>query len=453
MRKEHHSETGQERRVGRPRVLDSAQASLSLVLNLVRSNAATTRLEVEQRSELGRAVVADRLATLTDLGLIEEAGFGQSAGGRAPRRVQFRAGAGGLLTAVISQTSLAIGFADLAGTPLAEHHEAIEIGAPAGELAERLVALFVWMQEEHPKLDIWGIGLALAGPISILGAASFSTSVLRGVNGWDGFPLVERLVRQFRAPVWVRSDVQVLTMGELRAGAGLGMRDLIFVKLGRTIEAGVVSNGVLHQGAQGAAGLLGHTSVDGESLEAVAGSDAVARSALTLAHEGRSQYLSELLSRGAETGATEVGHAALLGDPACAELLARTGKYIGQSLATVVNIINPEAIILGGTLAQTGDVLLAGVREAVYRLSHPMVTRDLKIVRSEMGDSAGLLGAAQVAAEALFEPHFLNGWITSADPRNHPDFAKFLGEVAVTAKGSDESAGMSKPPRRIGKRV
>jgi predicted NBD/HSP70 family sugar kinase len=424
-----------DRTAGKPRAGASANNSLTTLLNLVRTGAATTRQELERQSELGRAVVTDRLATLIRLGLVEEGELGQAIGGRAPRHVQFRSRAGTILAAMLDHSSLAVGVSDLFGRLLAEHHEAVELAAGPGPVVERLTTLFTWMLEEHgTESGVWGVGFAAPGPVHKPNDQRLFAPVLSAFQNWDGFPFVEELALRAGAPVWVRSSVQTMTMGELKSGSGIGVDDMIFVKLGRSISAGVISEGKLHRGAQGAAGMIGYTAVDGESLEAIAGSEAIEREARQAAESARSSYLAGVLARNAEVTVTDAGHGAQLGDGFCIELLARCGRAVGEALAPLANLLNPSLIVLGGSVAQTGDILLAAVREAVYRQSHPLVTRDLRIVRSQMGGSAGLVGTAQVVAEALFEPKFLQGWITLGSPREHAESRAFLVRAADAMK-------------------
>lgn len=429
------TEGGAEQGTGRPRIAAAAQSSLTTLLNLVRTGAATTRFELERQSELGRAIVTDRLATLIRLGLVEEGELGQAVGGRAPRHVRFRTRAGMILAATIDHASLAVGISDLSGRMLAEHHEAVELAAGPKPVVERLSTLFNWMLEEHGEsAGVWGVGLAAPGPVHDPGDQRLFALLLSAFQNWDDFPLVGALALRVGAPVWVRSGVQTMTMGELKSGAGTDVEDMIFVKLGRSIGAGVISQGVLHRGAQGAAGLIGYTSVDGKSLEAIAGSDAIVREARQAADSGRSPYLAGVLARAGDVTVSDAGHGAQLGDSFCVELLARSGRAVGEALAPLTNLLNPSLIVLGGNVAQTGDILLAAVREAVYRQSHPLVTRDLRILRSQMGGSAGLVGAAQVVVEALFEPKFLQGWIALGSPREHPESSDFLLRAADAMK-------------------
>lgn len=129
--------------------LESERYSLVAVMELVRSGRANTRLEIERVSGLGRAVVTDRLGTLVELGLVEEGELGPAIGGRAPRRVQFRADAGRILVATFDRTTIGIGLADLAGRLRVEHYEAADPAAgPAGTLG-RLDTLFDWVLEQY----------------------------------------------------------------------------------------------------------------------------------------------------------------------------------------------------------------------------------------------------------------------------------------------------------------
>ncbi|MBN9308808.1 MAG: ROK family protein, partial [Devosia sp.] len=173
------------RTVGRPRTVDAAQTSLALLLNLVRTETATTRQELERHSELGRAVVADRLTTMIDLGLLREGELGQATGGRAPRQMRFRQDAGSLLVSAIDQNSIALGIADLNGQMLVEHHEAAQLDAGPKAVLERLATIFDWLLKETEKPAPWGIGLALPGPIEKPVAAFGTVPVLQGVQSWQ----------------------------------------------------------------------------------------------------------------------------------------------------------------------------------------------------------------------------------------------------------------------------
>lgn len=428
---------------GRPRLAETAGSSLVGILNLVRTGQATTRQDIERVGELGRAVVADRLAMLAELGLVDESELGAASGGRAPRLVRFVAGRGRLLAATLDQTALGVGLADLSGRLLTEHHEAADLGAPAQVICDRLGDLFEWMlsRQSDRSAAPWGLSISVPGPVASgsVEAQGFLHSTPAVLPGWEGVPVVESLTARFGAPVWMRSSVETMTMGELHAGAGVGCRTMLVLKTGRRIGAGLVSDGRLYRGALGVSGLIGQLPMQaGEqsgTLDALAGSDMIARAGLAAAESGRSPLLADLAARHeGRLGAIEVGQAAQMGDPAAVEILSQSGRLIGQVAATLANMLNPELIVLAGSVAQTNDVMLAALREAVYGASHPLVTRDLAIVRSRMGSSAGLAGAAMVAVEGLFAPALLKDWVMAGRPGAHPGFVA-LRERLSQAEG------------------
>jgi predicted NBD/HSP70 family sugar kinase len=443
---------GDKRPVGRPRVVDTAQGSLATLLNLVRTDVATTRQDLERHSELGRASVTDRIATLTILGLLREGELGTAVGGRAPRHMEFCADAAIIPVSIIEPSSLAVGLADLAGNLVAEHHEAIDLAA-AGPRAtlERLATLFKWMIEENTR-PAWGIGVALPGAIER--TEPFAVPTVRPIQSWGEFPFAEELTTRFGVPVFVRGGTQAMTMGEFRLGTAAGQADMLFVNLGRTVSAGVISEGRLHRGAQGAAGLIGSTILEGQTLDSGAGAEAISDEALRAAQSGESRYLSDVLIRNGEVGAVDVGHGAELNDEFSRALLSRVGRLVGEALAPLTNLLNPSLIVLSGSVAQTGDTLLAAVREAVYRKSHPLVTRDLRIMRSQLGGSAGLVGAAQVVVEELFAPQLLREWVALGSPLKSTRMLEALASAStrLSAEPARAAPPVAKSSRQTGKR-
>jgi predicted NBD/HSP70 family sugar kinase len=449
---------GARRRVGRPTTLESGGASLAKILTLVRNGVATTRLDIERESELGRSVVADRLATLERLGLITEGELGPARNGRAPRHVRFNAEIGAVLVAHLDRTSLAVALADLTGNLIVEHHEAADLALGPEPLLDRLSTLFIWLLDERGGKDrAWAIAIALpeVALVDTNDSDAFSIAALDTLQAWRRFDFATELSFRFGAPCWVRANTQMMTLGEMKDGAGHGVRDALCVRIDRSVSAGVVSDGRLHPGAHGSAGLIGHAPTGEPSdimcscgargcLDVVASGEAVARQAQAAAKNGRSRYLAEMVELNGEVSANDVSHGAQLGDAFCAELLGRSGRLIGESLAPLVNLLNPEVVVLAGALARSGEILLAAVREAIYRRSHPLMTRDLRIVRSQLAGSAELVGAASLALEEVFAHIRAREWITVGSPRHQPSFEMFLAEARAQRRKA--APRMAAPP-------
>jgi len=437
-----------QRGKGRPRNSEAATASLVAVLNHVRLSEATTRQELERVSEYGRAIIADRLAILSELGLLNERETGVATGGRAPRLVQFTKDHALLVVVTLDQSAIGVGLADLDGKLLMEHHEAINI-ADQTLTADRICALINWLMTRQPKTpNLWGISISVPGPVLTDPNIPFLLETPNFLPNWDNSGLVETLMQRFKAPVWMHSNVETMTMGELHGGAGIGQQTMLFVKVGQRIGAGLVSNGQPYHGAAGAVGLIGQLPVTSGnatgSLDAMAGASMIKAQGIKAAQSGESAYLAEWLERGADITAIEVCQAAQMGDPVSTEIVVQSGRLIGGVVAILANMLNPQLIVFAGSIAQTNDILLASVREAVYGASHPLVTRDLRILRSQMGNSAALLGAACIAVSALFDPVFLKDWILLGSPTQHPDFVYGLETLNSITQQSDD--GPQAPP-------
>ena len=413
--------------------------TLVSVLDLVRSGAACTRPDLVRRSGLGRTVVTQRVQQLLDARLLVEGALGPSSGGRAPRELAFHADAGHLLVAEIGSTTLTVAVADLAGTLRAQRQVAADVTrgpvATLRDVEAQFRTLLAERAADAPPL--WGIGVSVPGPVEFATGHAIAPPIM---PGWDGYPVRERLAGTFGVPVWVDNDVNLMALGELRAGLARGERDVVLIKIGTGIGAGLVSGGRLHRGAQGCAGDVGHVAVaaseaEGDAdvvcrcgktgcLEALAGGAALAREAEAAAASGASPYLAALAKEGRALDARDVSDAAQHGDPFSVGLLTRSGRLVGAMLATLVNFYNPSLIIIGGGVAASGDLLLAAVREAVYRRSLPLATRHLRIMQSPLSDRAALTGAAATVVDELLSQELLAHWIPLGSPAGRPELAE-----------------------------
>jgi glucokinase-like ROK family protein len=390
--------------------------TLRRVLDAVRLDGLRARSDIAAATGLSRPVVAQRVADLIDRGLLEESGTGPSTGGRPPRSLRLRRDAGHVLVADLGATSIDVAIATLGAELLVHRSEPADIGSGPAAILGRVETLFAELQDglSAGAGELSGIGIGVPGPVEFRTGRPISPPIM---PGWDRYPIRERFAARFGAPVWVDNDVNVMSVGEWRAGIAKGLRDVVFVKIGTGIGAGLISNGSPHRGAQGAAGDVGHIQVVDEGvvcrcgnvgcLEALAGGAALARDAELAARSGRSPFLAEALARDGVLSAQSVAVAATHGDAVSVELLQRSGRLVGHMLASVVNLFNPALIVIGGGVAQSGNLLLATVRETVYRRSLPLATTELQIVLSGLGDRAGVIGAAALVADQLFSREHL----------------------------------------------
>jgi len=411
--------------------------SLAAVLAAIRGGSGITQPQLTQQVGLGRSVVAARIAELESAGLVASAGMAPSTGGRAPRQLRLRAEAGVVVGADIGATHMNIGVADLAGRLLAHVHEVMDIADGPEVVLGRVEQIVDEVFAAHPEAgEVWGVGIGVPGPVEFASGLPVAPPIM---PGWDGYPIRERMSRRFGAPTWVDNDVNLLALGELRSNpVAAADADVLFVKVGTGIGAGLVSGGRLHRGANGCAGDIGHVAVaeaenvicrcgNSGCLEAIAGGAALAREGRRLAESGGSPVMAEMLAAKGSIGAEDVSLAAERGDPAARALLAQSGRLVGGTLATLVSFYNPALVVLGGGVVLSGDHVLAAVREAVYRRSLPLATRTLRIEFSTLGEVAGLSGAVHLVLDELFSPHRLAHWLPRSSPAGSPELASLEG--------------------------
>jgi len=407
----------------RPLPEDSLDAIVA-ILALVRGGRAHSRADIIERTGLSRSIVTQRVSELLELGLLSQS-TARSTGGRPPRQLEFRSEAGHLLVADIGATSIDVATADASGRILSHVSEDADVAGGPDIVLGRVEALFDRLiATDPPPGELWGLGIGVPGPVEFRTGRPSAPPIM---PGWDGHPIRERFSARYGAPVWVDNDVNIMALGEWHAGEARGHRHLIFVKVGTGIGSGVISNGLLHRGAQGSAGDIGHIQVVGETgqvcrcgkpgcLEAFAGGGAIGRDGEQLARAGQSARLATVLEERGSVTAEDVTMAANGGDPAAFELLQRSAQLIGQTLAALVNFFNPSIIVIGGGVAGAGDAYLATIRQSIYARSAPLATRDLAVRLSRLGQRAGVAGAASMVLDQLFSPQHLGGWINQGRP-------------------------------------
>ena len=410
---------------------DESLDAFVTVLDEIRFGRSRSRSELVARTGLGRAIVAQRVGDLIERGLVSEGDVGPSTGGRPPRQLTFNADGGHILVADLGATSIDVAVTTLDGRILGHHDEPARIEAGPEHGLGRVDALFDTLLRTTPDLHgrLWGIGIGVPGPVEFESGRPISPPIM---PGWDGYPIRERFAARYGAPVWVDNDVNVLALGEWRSGIAAGHADVVVVKIGTGIGAGIISDGHLHRGAQGSAGDVGHIQVTDDPtiicrcgnvgcLEALAGGAAIGRAGQAAAEAGRSARLRTALDQRGIVTAEDVARAASFGDPVAVALLVAAGRRIGSMLASVVNFFNPSLIVIGGGVANSPDQLLATIRETVYGRSLPLATRDLLIGRSSLGGLAGVIGASAMVVDQLFARDSLARWIEAGAPTGSPD--------------------------------
>jgi glucokinase len=220
------------------------------------------------------------------------------------------------------------------------------------------------------------------------------------------------LRRALDRPVFVEGDRNVQALAEAWLGVGLGrVRNLVFLTVGTGIGAGLILDGRLIPGKHGVAGAAGWMAIDRSwrpeygrigCLEALGAGPAVARLAQKALRTGSGSLLRKLAGN-RKISAEVVAEAARRGDRTARGVLEEVGTNLGRGVASIISLLNPEVVVFGGGLAGVGELILAPLRRAARQWGQPLATRQARIVRSKLGDDAGILGAARYAFMKLEE--------------------------------------------------
>jgi predicted NBD/HSP70 family sugar kinase len=374
-------------------------AGAGQLLQLLRDGRPRTRAELTQLTGLARSTVGTRVEALLGSGLLAPSGEAVSTGGRPPTRFAFNPGARVVIGADLGATHGVVALTHLDGTVIREAAEQIDITAGPQPVLDWLVAAGRGLLEDAGRTtdELVGVGIGLPGPVEHSTGRPTNPPIM---PGWDGYDVPAHVSRGLGGPVLVDNDVNIMALGE-HSVAFPDVEHMVFVKVATGIGAGIVSGGRLHRGAQGAAGDLGHVLAphggdvpcrcgNTGCLEAIAAGPAIAAKL-------REQGLDAQSSR-------DVVQLVRDGNVIAARAVRQAGRDLGEVLATLVSMLNPSVIVVGGSLAQAAESLLAGVREVVYRRSLPLATGNLQIVASKAGDHAGVIGAATMVIQHVLAP-------------------------------------------------
>jgi glucokinase len=262
-------------------------------------------------------------------------------------------------------------------------------------------------------LKVSNIDLSQLHSISI--AAAGAVDVDRGLvtsspnlPGWHNVPLRDMLNRKYKVKTFLINDASAGALGEHHFGAGRGVSNLIYLTVSTGIGGGIIINGRLYSGPSGSAGEIGHMTIDVNGprcscgnigcLEVLASGTAIAREAIKRISQGEESSLSQMAGGKIENITAElVGVVARGGDGLAAEVISKAATYLGVGMVNLVNIFNPEMIIVGGGVAKIGELLLEPARQVVRERAFKLPAEAVCIVPAQLGEDAGVLGAAVFA--------------------------------------------------------
>lgn len=367
-------------------------ANKALVLQTVQRWGGLTQIELAAATGLSPASVSTIVRDLFAAGVVETATTTRN--GRRAQLVTVARRMGLAVGIQFGRRHVHVVLADFALHPIAEHTLPLPFEHRVDTGLDRATVLMADLLERVGASfdDVAGVGVAVPAPVE---AGTGSISVAGVMPGWDGVDIAQTLSKRTGRPVYVDNDANVGALAESALGAGRQVRDVVYVRASYGVSAGVVVSGSVHRGYAGVAGEIGHVMVDPQGrmcrcgsrgcLDTVAGGAALAESVRPVLG---SLTLNDLVRRAGD------------GEPACARVVADSGAQVGAVVAVVAMVVNPQVVVVGGELAETGEVFLGPLRE---RVGHRVVANSvapLEIVPAELGSRTEVMGAMLLALQA-----------------------------------------------------
>jgi glucokinase len=303
-------------------------------------------------------------------------------------------------------TNIKGGLVTGAGQILEEKNVPTEVTGGVEHVLSRMAGVIRYLMQSAGKIPVKGAGIGFPGQLSVSKGVYFA-----GPNfpGWNNVPVVFELEKRVGIPVVIDNDANLAALGEYAFGGGKGVTHMLLVTLGTGVGGGIILNGELYHGITDTAGEIGHTSIQMDGWKCACG-----RAGCLEAYVGTRgilRRLKEKLDTGADTVLREkpfetvtpkdIGMAGADGDAVSIQVMKETGEILGFGLANLANLLNVEKIVVGGGIANAGDLILKPAEESLHRESLPVISQACTLVKAKFGNKAGLVGAAKASMIAF----------------------------------------------------
>jgi predicted NBD/HSP70 family sugar kinase len=364
------------------------------LLRAIRRHAGITRRDLSQLTGLSRSATAEAVRGLLAQRLIAERRSDPAAGVGRPSALLFPNAPDALVGAVdFGHNHVSVAVADSGGQVLAEDHQPVDVDQQAAHALDQAAALLADCLDTKglAASDLANVTAGIPCPLDA------STGVVRSptiLASWVDLDPAHELAARTGRPAFVDNDANMGARGEQQFGAARGCQNFIYVKASHGIGAGLVLNGETYRGALGIAGEIGHTQLPDATSLCRCGSRGCLESVVSITEV---KHQLALIRAQTHTRTAEPSLADLSRDPAASRVLTAAGRTLGRVLADICNVLNPEAIIVGGELSLAGEPLLMGIRESLDRYAQPAATQTVRLKLADLGLRAELMGAIATA--------------------------------------------------------
>ena len=377
------------------------------LLAILRDGLPRTRADLAEITGQARSTVASRVDQLMAAGLVKPVSGAISTGGRPAARLVFNPAARVVLAIDLGASHARLAVTDLSGTVLAQSLERLSVDDGPDVVLPHLATagLELVAATEPPLPALCAAGIGLPAPMEFSTGRPITPPIM---PGWDGVPVSDILADLLQVPVVADNDVNLMALGEHKAGWP-EVSHLLFVKIATGIGSGYYEWGGVSRGAHGAAGDIGHIPIAGSRTPCHCGNVGCLE-----VNASGSALAAQLRQQGYDVGGSaDVVALVRTGNFAATQAVRQAGREIGEVLAACVCMLNPNMIVVGGSLSDAGEHLLAGIREVVYSHSLPLASRHLRVVATKTKGQAGIFGASSLATDRFLQPSAVDSLVNA----------------------------------------
>jgi len=373
------------------------EINTTMVLNTIWEHSSLSRSDIVSKTNLTAATVSRIVKKLIDYGFVQEVGHGLSSGGRKPILVKLNPRAKMVIGIDIEIDGINGVLVDLKGNIL-ERKTLKNIEVEQDKILKKVKDII--------KEKIIGIGIGMHGLVDYYKGISIYPPAFK----WSNVPVAEIIGKEFKLPVILDNNDRALAQGEKWFGVAKKMQNFICLKVGAGIGSGIFTNGILYRGISMSAGEVGHIVVDEDGplcvcgnygcLDSLATIPALIKRTVKLIRQGAESKIYSMVDGRLDTISEDIiFEAAKRGDAIALQVLRDTGRYLGIAIANIINVLNPEAVIIEGKIIEAEEFVFQSLRETVKNKALSYTFRKVRIISGVLGEDGVAIGASTLILE------------------------------------------------------
>ncbi len=383
----------------------------TIIFKTIRKYGPISRSEIAKKNKISPTTVTAAVRKLLQQGLVCENGVGLSSGGRKPILIQFSPNSRFVIAVVITNSSIKIAEMNLKAEV---HREKIfHIHNITGQLVIDSLLQYIdqFLNQYSDLANCIGISIISPGIIDVAKGIIYENTKLKFKN----IHLKKIIEEKYKLRTWLENDTNAIVLAERIFGSYTKFKNIVYITIADGVGAGIIFNGAVLRGSNGGAGEFGHTSVDKNGVQCDCGNKGclenyvswpvIYSKILSSITSGKHTIMLELAKGDINQISPFVLHAALKGgDKLAKDIMEETAEYLAIGITNIVNLLNPDIIILGGKVAYNNDYLISRVRELVFDQALDILTNKLEIYPTSLGKNFKLIAAVAIALQDIF--HF-----------------------------------------------